>query len=63
MPDSKEADTIDFVLPQNKGRQPPELYSAKVQVDVAGLSDRGKVRPKNEDHFLICRFGRVTATR
>jgi protein phosphatase len=29
-----------------------------VQVDVAGLSHPGKVRPNNEDHFLVLRFGR-----
>jgi protein phosphatase len=29
-----------------------------VQVDVAGLSHPGNVRPNNEDHFLVLRFGR-----
>jgi protein phosphatase len=29
-----------------------------VQVDVAGLSHPGQVRPNNEDHFLVLRFGR-----
>jgi protein phosphatase len=29
-----------------------------VQADLAGLSDRGKVRPTNEDHYLVVRFGR-----
>jgi protein phosphatase len=32
--------------------------SSPVQVDVAGLSHPGKVRPNNEDHFLVLRFGR-----
>jgi protein phosphatase len=27
-------------------------------VDVSGLSHAGKVRPQNEDHFLVTRFGR-----
>jgi hypothetical protein len=27
-------------------------------VDVAGQSHQGFVRPKNEDHFLVARFGR-----
>jgi serine/threonine protein phosphatase PrpC len=30
-----------------------------VRVDVAGLSHAGRVRPNNEDHFLIARFGRL----
>jgi protein phosphatase len=29
-----------------------------VRADLAGLSHRGLVRPNNEDHFLISRFGR-----
>jgi protein phosphatase len=29
-----------------------------VPIDVAGLSHPGKVRPNNEDHFLVLRFGR-----
>jgi serine/threonine protein phosphatase PrpC len=28
------------------------------RVDVCGLSDRGNVRPSNEDHFYVARFGR-----
>jgi len=36
--------------------------SALVQVDVAGLTHTGKVRPNNEDHFLIGRFGRFLET-
>jgi protein phosphatase len=31
-------------------------------VDLAGLSDPGKVRPNNEDHFLIARFDRSMQT-
>jgi serine/threonine protein phosphatase PrpC len=36
--------------------------SASARVEVAGLSHPGKVRPNNEDHFLICRFGRFLET-
>ena len=32
--------------------------TGRVRVDYAGVSDRGLVRPNNEDHFLITRFGR-----
>ena len=33
-------------------------FSSRIHVDVSGYSHRGKVRPQNEDHFLISRFGR-----
>lgn len=33
-----------------------------VRVDVAGLSDRGKVRDENQDHFLVVRAGRYAET-
>jgi protein phosphatase len=33
-----------------------------VRVDVAGLSHTGKVRPNNEDNFLVVRFGRFLQT-
>src|SRR3954453_10186446 len=39
-------------------RDRPDSFSARVHVDVAGLSNQGKVRSNNEDHFLVCRFGR-----
>jgi serine/threonine protein phosphatase PrpC len=39
----------DIVMPA----PPPNVV-----VESAGLSDRGKVRPNNEDHFLIIRLGR-----
>jgi PPM family protein phosphatase len=57
-----EGDTAEFVARQSKGREQPEPYSAVVQVDLGGLSHRGKVRPNNEDHFLISRFGRFLET-
>jgi protein phosphatase len=36
--------------------------SASIQADLAGQSHQGKVRPNNEDHFLIVRFGRFLQT-
>ncbi|HKA01016.1 MAG TPA: protein phosphatase 2C domain-containing protein [Candidatus Solibacter sp.] len=37
-------------------------FSASARVELAGLSHPGRVRPNNEDHFLICRFGRFLET-
>jgi protein phosphatase len=52
------ADTQELGLPPAPARRPPELLSAIVQADIAGLSHPGSVRPNNEDHFLVIRFGR-----
>jgi serine/threonine protein phosphatase PrpC len=56
---STSSDNADVAVsgekPASKNRRPP---SAQVRVDVGGLSDRGNVRPNNEDHFYIARFGR-----
>jgi protein phosphatase len=37
--------------------------SAAVQVDLAAESHQGKVRPNNEDHFLVIRYNRAFQTR
>lgn len=37
-------------------------FSSAVHVDVSGLSDRGKVRERNEDHFIVARIGRYLET-
>jgi len=44
------------------GMASPRSSSALVQVDVAALSHRGKVRRNNEDNFLVVRFGRFLET-
>lgn len=36
--------------------------SAAVRVDSFGLSDRGKIRPDNQDHFYLGRLGRFSQT-
>jgi len=36
----------------------PQTASARAQVDLAALSHEGRVRTKNEDHYLIARLGR-----
>jgi protein phosphatase len=55
---SDPADAQGHALPSSLGRPPLGPLSSPVQVDVAGLSHPGKVRPNNEDHFLVLRFGR-----
>jgi protein phosphatase len=40
----------------------PQVTSSAVQVDLAALSHQGKVRPNNEDHFLVVRFNRALHT-
>ncbi len=56
---SKSSDTVEIepVAPP-AGMERPRLLSALARVDAAGLSDRGKVRPRNEDHFYVARCGR-----
>jgi len=61
--DSNRADTVELTVPSSPS--PPlaaPTGSARVQVDLAALSDRGHVRPANEDHFLLVRFGRSLET-
>jgi len=40
----------------------PGVTSAAVQVDLAARSHAGRVRPNNEDHFLVVRFDRALQT-
>jgi serine/threonine protein phosphatase PrpC len=40
----------------------PEGVSSLVEVDLAGLSHKGRVRPNNEDHYFIARFERSMRT-
>jgi serine/threonine protein phosphatase PrpC len=37
-------------------------FASGVQIDVSGLSHPGKVRARNEDHFLVTRIGRYLET-
>jgi len=46
-------------LPVTKNETGPfHTKSALVRIDIAALSDTGKVRPNNEDHYMVIRFGR-----
>jgi serine/threonine protein phosphatase PrpC len=59
MPVNPEVDTAEYpALPLPPGDEPPPPFSSLVQVEVAALSHPGKVRPNNEDHFLVGRTGR-----
>jgi len=58
-----QADTVEMDLPGSPPRiLATETGSAQVQVDLGALSDCGRVRPDNEDHYLIVRFGRSLET-
>ena len=50
------ADTGEFPALDKKATA--SAGAGRVRVDGAGLSHRGLVRPNNEDHFLVARFGR-----
>jgi serine/threonine protein phosphatase PrpC len=41
---------------------PPPPFSSLVAVDFYGISDKGHVRTRNEDHFLVIRSGRAIET-
>lgn len=57
-----DVDTEVFPLPAPADVGCIQSVSARVQVDLAALSDAGKVRPNNEDHFLVARFDRNMRT-
>ncbi len=52
------ADTQPFEPRSFPRCQLPKPHTSGVRVDAAGLSHRGILRPNNEDHFLVVRFGR-----
>src|SRR5262245_4812841 len=56
------SDTGQYPPPPAGPATQPRRPSASIQADLAGRSHQGKVRPNNEDHFLIVRFGRFLQT-
>jgi protein phosphatase len=56
------ADTVEIPAVARAGTKSAQSDSASAQVEIAGLSHPGKVRPNNEDHFLVGRFGRFLET-
>jgi PPM family protein phosphatase len=62
MDTSDLADTAELEGAAGPPLDRPRPLSSRIEVDLAGLTDCGKVRPNNEDHFLIVRFGRYLET-
>jgi len=63
MPESTDRDTLPPALRATAlGHKagPPSNPAAAVRVDSFGLSDRGKVRTENQDHFYLGRLGRFS---
>jgi protein phosphatase len=63
MSDKPEEDTAVYpslLKPSEADR--PQVFSSLVRADLGALSDPGKVRPNNEDHFLAVHFSRSLLT-
>ncbi len=56
------ADTEELPAPSPPGQGGRRLDRSSVQVDVGALSHPGRVRPNNEDHYLVVRGGRFLQT-
>jgi hypothetical protein len=56
-----DIDTDEFSFPLLDLETTPAT-SAQVRIDVAGLSDKGRVRQRNEDHYFVARGGRHVTT-
>jgi protein phosphatase len=61
MTDRSEIDTAEFPLPV-LDLQHPRARSSSVHIDVAAITDPGKVRERNEDHYFVARGGRHITT-
>jgi protein phosphatase len=60
MTDPSDTDTVEESVPLPPGSaDPPRSASAGVTIDFGAATDAGKVRPNNEDHYLVVRFGRA----
>jgi len=56
-----DIDTDEFSFPVLDLESPPAT-SANVRIDVAALSDQGRARERNEDHYFVARGGRHVTT-
>ena len=58
-----EIDTVEFAQDVGaSGTERPQPFSSLVRVDFGAISDVGKVRTNNEDHFRIARISRTMET-
>jgi PPM family protein phosphatase len=53
-----DAETVVMELPLMDPLQPPKPFSSLVGIDFGAVTDAGKVRPNNEDAYIIYRAGR-----
>jgi serine/threonine protein phosphatase PrpC len=57
-----EMDTVEIPAETQPKESRRPVASSRIQLDVKGLSHPGKVRPNNEDHFLVARCDRTLQT-
>jgi protein phosphatase len=63
MATSDQEDTAEFLTSTQAAELPtPRPRGTPVEVDGAALSHPGRVRPNNEDHYLVLRAGRYLRT-
>jgi PPM family protein phosphatase len=56
----KDSETVEEFVPRPPGWDgPPHPASAGVEIELGAATDVGKVRPNNEDHFVVVRYGRA----
>ena len=53
MTDPHNADTIELPALENRSARPFEPNPSVVVMEFGALSDRGRVRPNNEDHYVV----------
>jgi protein phosphatase len=61
MPGAFDIETAEYeflVSPSAMDTGRPKPPSSSVRIDFGAVSDTGKVRPKNEDHFLVAKVNR-----
>ena len=61
MPGAFEIETAEYeflISPSALDSGQPKPVSSSVRVEFGAVSDRGKVRAKNEDHFLVTQINR-----
>ena len=63
MIDRSEVHTAEFPAPRDVEQpEEPRPFSARVKIDVAALSHKGKARESNEDHYYVGYAGRSIET-